>query len=89
MKRLRAGVIPHFMIPHTLGALANANANGVVPYLKDIFNITLPLLGGCRFDPLKQSFAFGKSQYIFSIFNITLFILIILIFTSFSYWFIL
>lgn len=61
LKNLEAGVVPHYMIPHTLGALAGANVNGVIPYLKDIFNIILPLLGGLRSDVLKQSFSFGRN----------------------------
>lgn len=60
LSELEAGIMPHYMIPRTLGAMANANVYGVVPYLKDIFNNILPLLGGLRNDALKQSFSFGK-----------------------------
>lgn len=60
--KLEAGVIPHYMVPHTLGALANANAFGVVPYLKNILSIMLPLLGGVKFDPLKQAFSYGNYE---------------------------
>ncbi|KAJ8979536.1 hypothetical protein NQ317_017684 [Molorchus minor] len=63
LNKLEAGVIPHHMIPHTLGSLSNANANGVVPYLKNILNIILPLLGGIRTDPLKQSFSFALGSF--------------------------
>lgn len=59
LQNLQAGVIPHYTIPRTLGALANTNAYGVIPYLKDILNIMLPLLGGLKADHLKQAFAFG------------------------------
>lgn len=60
LNKLEAGVMPHYMIPRTLGAMANANVNGVVPYLKDIFNNILPLLGGLKLESLKESFAFGN-----------------------------
>lgn len=63
LKKLEMGVVPHYMIPHTLGALAASNAFGVVPYLKNILNIMLPLLGGLRSDPLRQAFAYGKYKY--------------------------
>ncbi|KAJ8930968.1 hypothetical protein NQ314_016182 [Rhamnusium bicolor] len=63
LQKLHAGVIPHYMIPHTLGALANANAHGVVPYLKTIFNIILPLLGGLKSDPLKQAFSYALGSF--------------------------
>lgn len=52
--------MPHYTIPHTMGALANANAYGVIPYLKDILKIMLPLLGELKTDQLKQAFSFGK-----------------------------
>ncbi|RZC37257.1 hypothetical protein BDFB_008476, partial [Asbolus verrucosus] len=61
--KLEVGVIPHYMIPHTLGALANANAYGVVPYLKNILAIMLPLLGGVKFDPLKQAFSYALGSF--------------------------
>lgn len=60
--KLEAGIMPHYMVPRTLGAMANANVNGVVPYLKDIFNNMLPFLGGLKNDALKESFSFGKTQ---------------------------
>lgn len=59
LKNLRAGVVPHYTIPHTLGSLADTNAYGVIPYLKDILNIMLPLLGGLKNDHLKQAFSYG------------------------------
>lgn len=59
LKEIEAGVMPHYMIPRTLGAMANANVCGVVPYLKDIFNNILPLLGGLRNDAIKESFSYG------------------------------
>ncbi|EFA03008.2 maestro heat-like repeat-containing protein family member 1 [Tribolium castaneum] len=61
--KLEVGVIPHYMIPHTLGALANANAFGVIPYLKNILAIMLPLLGGVKFDPLKQAFSYALGSF--------------------------
>lgn len=70
LSELEVGIMPHYMIPRTLGSMANANVYGVVPYLKDIFNNILPLLGGLRNDALKQSFSFGKyiQHYAFKIF---------------------
>lgn len=72
LNELDTGVMPHYMIPRTLGAMANANVNGVVPYLKDIFNNILPLLGGLRNDALKESFSFGKlKQTLISFTNVS------------------
>ncbi|CAG9858443.1 unnamed protein product [Phyllotreta striolata] len=63
LEKLKPGVIPHHMVPHTLGALASANVRGVVPYLKDILNVILPLLGGLRTEVLKQSFSFALGNF--------------------------
>ncbi|XP_076271212.1 maestro heat like repeat family protein c11.1 isoform X2 [Rhynchophorus ferrugineus] len=63
LKNLRAGVIPHYTIPHTLGSLADTNAYGVIPYLKDILNIMLPLLGGLKNDHLKQAFSYALQNF--------------------------
>lgn len=60
LEKMQAGIVPHYMIPHTLGSLANTNPLAVVPYLKNILNIMLPLFGALRSDPLKQAFAFCK-----------------------------
>lgn len=60
LKKLQIGVVPHYMVPHTLGSLAATNAFGVIPYLKNILSIMLPLLGGLKSDPLKQAFSYGK-----------------------------
>lgn len=60
LQKLQAGMVPHYMVPHTLGSLASANVNGVVPYLKDVFSIMLSLIGNLKTDSLKQSFSFGK-----------------------------
>lgn len=59
MKKLEAGVVPHYMVPHTLGALAHTNPYGVVPYLKNILHIILPLIGNLRVDILRQAFSYG------------------------------
>lgn len=63
MVRLETGSMPHYMIPYTLGSLANVNASGVVPYLKEIFNIMIPLLNGIKNDVQRQAFAFGKKCF--------------------------
>lgn len=60
MDLLQPGVIPHFTIPHTLGAIAAANSNNSVPFIKPILAKMLPTLGMLRNDPLKQAFAYGK-----------------------------
>lgn len=65
LTKLEAGIVPHYMVPRSLGAMANANVKGVVPYLKDIFNDILPLLGGLRSEALKESFSFGKYKVVF------------------------
>lgn len=59
LKKFLPGVIPHYTIPHTMGALASANTYGVIPYLKNILDIMIPLLPNLRTDALKQAFAYG------------------------------
>ncbi|KAH1014351.1 hypothetical protein HUJ04_003198 [Dendroctonus ponderosae] len=63
LENLQAGVVPHYTIPHTMGALANTNPFGLIPYLKDILNIILPLLGGLKSDHLRQAFAFAIQHF--------------------------
>ncbi|CAG9771935.1 unnamed protein product [Ceutorhynchus assimilis] len=60
---LQAGVVPHYTIPHTMGSLASTNSYSVVPYLKDILHIMLPLFGGLRTDHLKQAFSFALQNF--------------------------
>lgn len=60
---MSAGVVPHYTIPHTLGSLSSANAYGVVPYLKTILGIMLPLLAGLKQEPLKQAFAYSLGKF--------------------------
>ncbi|CAG9840062.1 unnamed protein product [Diabrotica balteata] len=62
-EKLQPSVIPHHMVPYTLGALASANAIGVVPYLKDIYSIILPLLPSLRTEILKQSVSFALGNF--------------------------
>ncbi|CAH0557118.1 unnamed protein product [Brassicogethes aeneus] len=63
LKKLQAGVVPHYMIPHTLGSLANVNPYGVVPYLKNILNIILPLIGNLRPENLRTAFSFAIGSF--------------------------
>ncbi|XP_017784468.1 PREDICTED: maestro heat-like repeat-containing protein family member 1 [Nicrophorus vespilloides] len=63
MGKLSAGVVPHYTVPHTLGSLASANAFGVVPYIKNILGILLPLLAGLKQDVVKQSFAYVLGKF--------------------------
>lgn len=60
LQKFVVGIVPHYTIPHTMGALASTNAFGVVPFLKSILGTMLPMLGMLKTDFLKQSFAFGK-----------------------------
>lgn len=59
VRKMEVGVLPHHMIPITLGSLASFNAFGVIPYLKNILSIILPLLGSIKIDYQKQAFACG------------------------------
>lgn len=59
LKKFNVGVVPHYTVPHTMGALASINAFGVIPFLKSILGKMLPMLGMLKTDPMKQSFAFG------------------------------
>lgn len=61
LKELRIGIVPHSMIPYTLGTLATSSPFGIVPYLKNVLSIILPLLGAIKVDSLKQAFSYGKS----------------------------
>lgn len=59
LKKTEVGSIPHYTIPHTLGSLASTNTYGVIPYLKKILSIMIPLLGGIKTDSTRQAFAYG------------------------------
>ncbi|XP_045471667.1 maestro heat-like repeat-containing protein family member 1 [Harmonia axyridis] len=63
MVRLETGSMPHYMIPYTLGSLASVNATGVVPYLKDIFTIMIPLLNSIKNEVQRQAFAFAFGSF--------------------------
>lgn len=63
MKKFITGTVPHYTIPHTMGALASVNAFGVIPFLKTILGTMLPMLGMLKTDFLKQSFAYGKINF--------------------------
>lgn len=63
LKKLESGNLPHYTVPHTLASLAYANAFGLVPYLKKILGVMIPLLNQVKTDTLKQAFAFGKKIY--------------------------
>ncbi|KAK9870559.1 hypothetical protein WA026_008120 [Henosepilachna vigintioctopunctata] len=63
MVKLESSLIPHFMIPYTLGSLAGVNAIGVVPYLKDIFKLMISSLSGLKSEIHKQSFAFAFASF--------------------------
>lgn len=58
-KKLEAGVVPHYMIPHSMGALASTNPFGVVLYLKKTLALMLPLLSSAKADNIRQAFAYG------------------------------
>lgn len=60
LKKFVVGTVPHYAIPHTMGALASTNAFGVIPFLKSVLGTMLPMLGMVKTDSLKQSFAFGE-----------------------------
>ncbi|GJQ85615.1 hypothetical protein Trydic_g20165 [Trypoxylus dichotomus] len=59
MKVFQPGVIPHYTIPHTMGALASTNTFGVIPYLKNILDIMIPLLPNLKTDVSKQAFSYA------------------------------
>lgn len=54
------GTLPHNMIIHTLGTLATSNPFAVVPYIKNILTIIIPLLETVKKDAAKQAFSYGK-----------------------------
>lgn len=60
MKKVTSGIIPHYMIIHTLGSLALANYYGTVPYVKSLLTKMLPIMSMLKFDHHKQAFAYGK-----------------------------
>ena len=64
LQKLSPGTIPHYSIPHTMGSLAMANAFGVIPYLRNVLEIMLPLLSTLKTDLLKQTFSFGTKYNI-------------------------
>lgn len=63
LKKFIVGQVPHYTIPHTMGALASSNPFAVLPFLKNILGTMLPMLGMLRSDHLKQSFAFALGRF--------------------------
>lgn len=59
LHKLSPGIIPHYSIPHTMGSLTMANAFGVIPFLRIVLEIMLPLLSTLKTDLQKQTFSFG------------------------------
>lgn len=62
LKELNSGSLPHNMILYTLGTLATSNPFAVVPYIKNILNIMLPLFDTVKKDTAKQAFSYGKNK---------------------------
>jgi hypothetical protein len=60
LKQFQPGVVPHYTILHTMGALASANMFGIVPFMKATLGTKLPMLGMLRSDPMKQVFSYGE-----------------------------
>lgn len=60
LKELDNGTLPHNMILYTLGTLATSNPFAVVPYVKNILSIMLPLLESVKKDTAKQAFSYGR-----------------------------
>lgn len=56
------GTLPHNMIIHALGTFATSNPFAVVPYIKDILTVIIPLLETVKKDAAKQAFSYGTSQ---------------------------
>ncbi|KAF5275577.1 hypothetical protein FQA39_LY06689 [Lamprigera yunnana] len=61
--KLENGVIPHFTIPYTLGSLASCNAYGIVPYLKGILEVLLPVVSTIKQDYQKEATAYAMGRF--------------------------
>lgn len=62
LKKNEPGAVPHYTVPHTFGSLASVNTFGIIPYLKRILGLMIPLLGGIKQDTTRQAFAYGKTR---------------------------
>lgn len=60
LSQLKPNVLPHYMIPRTMGALASHNPYATVPFIKPTLTVTIPMLGGVKQDNLKQAYSFGN-----------------------------
>ncbi|KAF5298497.1 hypothetical protein FQR65_LT01276 [Abscondita terminalis] len=61
--KLQNGKVPHYTIPYTLGSLASSNAYGIVPYLKSILEILLPIMGMIKHDYQKEAISFAMGRF--------------------------
>ncbi|KAK4880533.1 hypothetical protein RN001_008679 [Aquatica leii] len=61
--KLQNGKVPHYTIPYTLGSLASCNAYGIVPYLKAILEVLLPIMGMVKHDYQKEALSFAMGRF--------------------------
>ncbi|XP_039269337.2 maestro heat-like repeat-containing protein family member 1 [Styela clava] len=63
LKKLPAGILPHFFVVQTLGNLAVANAFKMVPYLNHLLTSFMPVLGLAKHDNMRWVFAKCLGQF--------------------------
>lgn len=63
MKFQLGSTLPHFYIIQTLADLSTANVFGMVPYLKGIIGVMLPMMGMIKLENTKRIFAYALSHF--------------------------
>ncbi|KAK5646733.1 hypothetical protein RI129_005197 [Pyrocoelia pectoralis] len=61
--KLEKNTIPHYAIPFTLGSLASSNAFGIVPYIKNIFEVIVPMMNYIKTDHHKDSVGYALGRF--------------------------
>ncbi|XP_013777980.1 maestro heat-like repeat-containing protein family member 1 [Limulus polyphemus] len=56
-------ILPHFFVVQTMANLATSNAFGIVPFLKAILGIMLPMLGMIKHENMKWVFSYALARF--------------------------
>lgn len=61
--KLEKNTIPHYAIPYTLGSLASSSSFGIVPYIKNILEVLVPMMNYIKTDHHKDSVAYALGRF--------------------------
>lgn len=63
VKQLGPHKLGHFMILHTMGYLATSNMSEIIPYIKTILGIIIPMLSLLKQDYVKQAYSYAIHSF--------------------------